>query len=824
MFKVPRLSLIVTLPVSLVILFASLILGEYWYERKMLGEQLTNTISAQLQQDLFRMRIVVDSAIATHDMQRIEQEVSLVATEQDMMVYVLLDASSQIRYANHVIWRNSNAANVLEAYSAKTHHEAVTQDKPITQVDFESLSIQVYYPIYTSSRSRYSNAIDVIYLEYSIATLLFEAIDQLQQRLETVWGFGVLFILLFYYVFYRLHISPLRRLSRAAKKVGAADFQSESAFWSAELSVLHHFLTDVDARLKRATQRLNDAERRWLFSVEGSRNGIWDWNIATGAIFVSDRWKEILGFDANDTTNDYSAWETRLHPDEKSQVLNTLQNYINHQKEDYESVHRLKHKQGHYIWVLDKGKIVEWDELARPIRIIGTITDVSGDVQHHRIAIDKQSHNGLTDLINRDALANALFDQQVECRQNETSAALLLIRLDNFSVINDALGRQLGDRLLMQIAARLTSTFNAAGLIARLGAEEFVILANALGKDSEQANRRALALASEVRHLIGKGFTVSDQHLSISAKVGLVVFDGLGSVEPHRLLTRADTALSHAADAGGCVLYQASMDKNQTQPAKLQQALSSAIENEHLSLAFQPVVDGEGNVGSIEVLIRWYHIDYGFINPSKIIAIAELSDDIVKLELWVFEQVRALMLTLEHQQIALPVFSINISARSFHHDDFIPQLKQKMHQYPLNAGLIQLELEEEVFNVNPQDARNAVLELQELGFLIALDNFGLSMGTLQYLQGVTFSQVKLAQRYLDGISESEENIRLLDALVHMARCLDYPVVAKYLENKELLKIVTDMQCAWFQGYIISRPLVEKDIVQLIKSKLSLSVG
>jgi diguanylate cyclase (GGDEF)-like protein/PAS domain S-box-containing protein len=800
-------------------------MGEYLYEKNILGEQITKSISKQLNQDLFRMRSVVDSAIATQDMQRIEQEVALVATEQDMMVYVLLDANSQIRFANHTIWRNSNAANVLEAYSAKRHHEAVTQNREITLIDFESLSIQVYYPVISSSRSRYSSAVDVIYLEYSIAIILFEATDKLQQRLQTVWSIGVLFILLFYFIFYRLHISPLKRLSRAAKKVGAVDFHLDTAFWSAELNVLQRFLTDVDGRLKRSIKRLNDAERRWLFSVEGSRNGIWDWNIATGAIFVSDRWKEILGFDSDDLANDYLAWEARLHPDEKSQVLNTLQNYINHQKEDYESVHRLKHKQGHYIWVLDKGKIVEWDEQSRPIRIIGTITDVSGDVQHHRIAIDKQSHNGLTDLINRDGLANALFDMQVQCRQSETSAALILISLDNFSVINDALGRQLGDRLLMQIAARLTSTFSAVGLIARLGTDEFVMLANHLGPDSEQANRRALALASEVRQLISRGFTVSEQHLSISAKVGVVVFDGIDSIEPHTLLTRADTALSHANDAAaGCILYQASMDKNQQQPAKLQQALATAIDAGQLSLAFQPVVDVDGNLGSIEVLIRWYHVEYGFITPTKIIATAELTEDIIKLELWVFEQVCSLLLALEHQHVSTPIFSINISAKSFHQEDFIQQLKQKMRQFAIKGSKIQLELAEEVFNVNPQAARKLVLELQELGFLIALDNFGLSMGTLQYLQGISFSQVKLAPRYLDGITESKENTKLLAALVNMAKYLGYPVVVKHIENKELLKITTEIHSTWFQGYIISRPLVEKDIMQLIKSKLSLSVG
>jgi diguanylate cyclase (GGDEF)-like protein/PAS domain S-box-containing protein len=807
-------------------LFFGLLFGEYSYEKSYLNDRVSSTVVTQLQQDLFRMRSVVDSAIATQDMARIEQEVALVATDQSMMVYVLLDASGHIRFANHVIWRDSNAKNVLEAYSAKSHHSAVTRDKPIINVNLERLSIQVYYPVHSGSRFRYSAVIDAIYLEYSISTLLFEAVDVLQHRMKLIWGVGSIVILLFCFGLYRLLISPLRRLSRVAQQVGDESFQSHLLFFSSELRSLHYFLNEVDGRLKRANVRLNDAERRWLFSVEGARNGIWDWNIATGSVFVSDRWKEIIGFTAADSADDYLAWETRLHPDEKAQVLNTLQNYINHQKDDYESVHKLRHKDGHYIWVLDKGKIVEWDETGRPIRIIGTITDVSGDVQHHRISVDKQSHNGLMDLINRDALADELFDQQVLCRPKKDNAALLLISLENFSVISDTLGQQLSDRLLMQIAARLSSTFSSAGLIARLGNDEFVIIANHLGQDLEQANRRALALASEVKQLISRGFTVSEQYLSISAKLGIVVFDGVESVEPQALLTRVDIALTHAKEGGssGCSLYQASMDRNQLQPEKMQKALLDAIALKQLSIVFQPVVDNLGNLGSVEALLRWYHSDYGFINPKKIISIAELSDGLPELELWVFEQICVLLHGLEQQVAKAPIFSINLSSHSFYQADFIQCLIELMRKYSISQHLIQLELTEDVFSVNTQGAKQTVAQLQGAGLSIALDNFGTSMGTLQYLQGVSFSQVKLAPRYLAGIGESEESNKLLAAIIHMATSLGYPIVAKNIEDKPTLKLLSDMQCNWFQGYIISRPLSEKDLMLLIQSKLSLNVG
>jgi diguanylate cyclase (GGDEF)-like protein/PAS domain S-box-containing protein len=807
-------------------LFFGLLWGEYEYEKSYLSDRVSSAVVTQLQQDLFRMRSVVDSAIATQDMARIEQEVALLATDQSMMVYVLLDSSGHIRFANHVIWRDSNAKNVLEAYSTKYHHSAVTQDKPIINISLERLSIQVYYPVHSGSRFRYSAAIDAIYLEYSISNLLFEAVDLLQHRMKIIWGTGSFVILLFCFGLYRLLISPLRRLSRAARQVGDAEFQSHLPFFSSELRSLHYFLNDVDGKLKRANVRLNDAERRWLFSVEGARNGIWDWNVATGSVFVSDRWKEIIGFTAADTADDYLAWETRLHPDEKAQVLNTLQNYINHQKDDYESVHKLRHKDGHYIWVLDKGKIVEWDETGRPIRIIGTITDVSGDVQHHRISVDKQSHNGLTDLINRDALADELFDQQVICRQKQDKAALLLISLENFSVISDTLGQQLSDRLLMQIAARLSSTFSSAGLIARLGADEFVIIANHLGQDLEQANRRALALASEVKQLISRGFTVSDQHLSISANLGGVVFDGIESVEPQVLLSRADIALTQAKEGGnsGCTLYQASMEQNPLQPAKLQQALLNAIDLKQLSIVYQPVVDNLGNLGSIEALLRWYHPDYGFINPKKIISIAETSDGLPKLEFWVFEQVCILLQAIAKSGLKAPICSVNISSRSFHQADFVQRVMDRLNQYQISPQLIQFELAEDVFSVNTEGAKLTLAQLQGIGLSIALDNFGTSMGTLQYLQGICFSQVKLAPRYIVGIVDSEEINKLLAAIIHMATSLGYPIVAKNIEDKATLKLLSNMQCNWFQGYIISRPLSEKDLLQLIQSKLSLNVG
>lgn len=823
--RLPNLSLTILVPVCIFILYLGLVCGQYFYEHAELKDQLASTQSEQIQKDLFRMRHVVESSLLMQDFERLEQEVALVSTDQNMMVYVILDSASEIQFANHIIWRESNATNVLEGYSADLHGSVIANNKPYFKVNFDRLSIQAYYPLNANSRYSYSNSVDLIYLEYDIANTLSESVDRLLKRFIEIWGIGALFLSLFCFMLHYLLIRPLIQLSQAAKNLDSPDFNTDIMCASTELVNLRDYLNQVNGRLSRSKKRLNDAEQRWLFAVEGARNGIWDWCISTGDVFVSDRWKDILGYQPYELDNDYSVWESRLHLSDKLQVLNTLQNYISNQHEYYESVHRLRHKDGRYIWILDRGKIVEWDELGRPSRIIGTITDVSGDVKSQRVANDKQGHNGLTDLINRDVLADQLYDSQVLSRKTGQFSALLMINLDNFKLINDALGRQLGDRLLMQIAARLSATFSSTGLVARLGADEFVILAKNFGNEIDQANKRALALASEVRQLIGRSYTISEQNLSISARIGLVIFDGIESLEPQVLLARADSALEQAKDSrsNGCAIYRPEFEQNQVQPFKLQNELKVAIHNQQMSLVYQPVVDRAGQLNSVEALMRWYHPQYGYISPRKFIAAAELSDCIFELELWALDKVCELIQLLQQTNATIPLMSLNISSRHFHQDHFVNVIISRINAAQISPKLLQFELTEDVFVVNAKVAKNKISELQRYGINIAMDNFGGGSCAVHQLQGIGFSQVKLAAIYLEDIEYNPESFNIVSAVVEFATKLNFPVVAKQVENKQQLNLLTQAKCTWFQGYIISRPLDHDDIIQLINTKLSLSV-
>jgi len=804
-----------------------MVFGGYFYESTDLKQQLAQNATEQLKKDLFRMRHVVESSIQNQDFARIEQEVALTSTDLNMMVYVILDPSSTIHFANHMIWRDSDASNVLEGYSHSIHQSVIHSNKPHIEVNFDRLSIQAYYPVTDNNRFSYAQSVELIYIEYNISDLISDASDALFARTIHIWGIGSLVLVAFCFLLYWVWIYPLSRLSFAAKNIDSASFTNNIPCYSKEVTTLKDYLVQVSGKLKRNQKRLNDAEQRWLFSVESTRNGIWDWNLTTGDVYVSDRWKEMIGYKAYELDNDYSVWESRLHREEKADVLNTLQKYIDGHSSEYESVHRLRHKDGKYVWVLDRGRIVEWSPQGKPIRIIGTITDVSSEIKNQTVEIDKDPANQtvLTDFINRETLADSLYDLQVYSRKVGQFSAILLINLDNFKVFNEALGQELGDRLLVKIAARLSGTFSSAGFVARLGSDEFILLAKSFGNDVEHANKRALALASEVRQLIGRPFSIADQNLSISARVGVVVCDGSESLEPQTLLARADNALEHAKEpkSSGCFIYHPQRDENQVQPFKLSHELHLALAQGQLSLVYQPVVDGDGHITSVEVLPRWYHSQHGFISPRKFIEAAELSDFIFEMELWILENVCALLKKLQVQGISAPIFSQNISSRHFHQEHFTGVVLNRVHSSKVNSAKIQFELNEDVFSINREWVTTKIAELQSSHINVALDNFGSGLCALHQLKGIRLSQVKLAACYVEEDLNSSTTQTMLCALVELASRLDFDVIAKQVETKSQLNNLIHAKCDGFQGYLFSRPLNEDDLIQLLQSKLTLSV-
>lgn len=804
-----KLSLAVLLPLCMLTLYLVLVIGEYLFESDQVRAELAQRQSALIKQQLFRMQNVVQSAQALQDVERIEQEVSLAALDMGTMVYILVDAESRIRFANHTVWRDSNATQVIDGYDVDLHRSVVQAFLPQILVNLDRLTIQAYYPVLP----QYGGAVDLIYLEADLAPLVAEASAKLQQRFMRVWGLGGLLLIGFTFILYFLLIRPFQMLSEAAKQVGTSSFSTSIPWSSSEVLSLQASLQQAHERLSRAVKQLNDSELRWLFAVEGSRNGIWDWDISTGEVFLSDRWKEMIGYAPDELAGVFQTWETRLHPDDKQIVLDALQEYVSGKSKEFESVHRLRHRDGHYVWVLDRGMLVDWDPQGRPTRMIGIHMDVSESAKNHAAITELVDQSVVGRKMLPDVFMVCLSQFLTQGNSSGQWGALLLVEVDRLGLVATLHSHEL-ERLLTQIAARLSSYFTENITVGRLESGNFVLLAKDLAADASAAARRALALASELRQVIARPFHYGHHHFELSACVGICLLDSIETLEPALVMRRAELATLSAKQAGqaGCAFYHAEMDFRQSRDELLQQELQTALQQDSLTLMFQPVINATSELVSAEVLTRWYRADGEFIPPAEFVALAEQGGIIAELDLWVAKRVCLFIQKSRAQGRSLPPLTLNISAFSFGQADFVDTFVGLVKEHGIGANQLGIELNEAAFLMQPQFVDERVSKLVEVGVGIILDHFGSGLSALSCLANQPLVAVKLDMSCIDSLTTMPTKVNVL---ITSARQFNLSVVAKGVESSQQYQAFVELGCDGYQGYLFSRALNQADFIQLV---------
>lgn len=804
-----KLSLAVLLPLCMLTLYLVLVIGEYLFESDQVRAELAQRQSALIKQQLFRMQNVVQSAQALQDVERIEQEVSLAALDMGTMVYILVDAESRIRFANHTVWRDSNATQVIDGYDVDLHRSVVQAFLPQILVNLDRLTIQAYYPVLP----QYGGAVDLIYLEADLAPLVAEASAKLQQRFMRVWGLGGLLLIGFTFILYFLLIRPFQMLSEAAKQVGTSSFSTSIPWSSSEVLSLQASLQQAHERLSRAVKQLNDSELRWLFAVEGSRNGIWDWDISTGEVFLSDRWKEMIGYEPDELAGVFQTWETRLHPDDKQIVLDALQEYVSGKSKEFESVHRLRHRDGHYVWVLDRGMLVDWDPQGRPTRMIGIHMDVSESAKNHAAITELVDQSVVGRKMLPDVFMGRLSQFLTQGNSSGQWGALLLVEVDRLGLVATLHSHEL-ERLLTQIAARLSSYFTENITVGRLESGNFVLLAKDLAADASAAARRALALASELRQVIARPFHYGHHHFELSACVGICLLDSIETLDPALVMRRAELATLSAKQAGqaGCAFYHAEMDFRQSRDELLQQELQTALQQDSLTLMFQPVINATSELVSAEVLTRWYRADGEFIPPAEFVALAEQGGIIAELDLWVAKRVCLFIQKSRAQGRSLPPLTLNISAFSFGQADFVDAFVGLVKEHGIAAHQLGIELNEAAFLMQPQFVDERVSKLVEAGVGIILDHFGSGLSALSCLANQPLVAVKLDMSCIDSLTTMPTKVNVL---ITSARQFNLSVVAKGVESSQQYQAFVELGCDGYQGYLFSRALNQADFIQLV---------
>jgi len=419
-------------------------------------------------------------------------------------------------------------------------------------------------------------------------------------------------------------------------------------------------------------------------------------------------------------------------------------------------------------------------------------------------------HDVLTGLPNRAAFEREL-QYTIDYQFPSTFLGVMYIDLDRFKVINDTLGHDAGDELLIDVAKRLDNCMNGSGYLSRLGGDEFtIIIPNIKSMDIIES------FAEKILEELNKPYNVRGHIFLATASIGVSIklFEMKETVSS--LMKKADLAMYKAKNEGKnqFKVYHPSMDENLKKSFMLASELSKAIYNGELVLYYQPLVNTVTNqIYGMEALVRWQHPSLGLLSPDEFIPLAEDTDIIITMGEWVLrEACRQVKLFSDHLMI-----SVNISPKQFLSIPFVQVIEQVLMDSKLNPYRLHLEITEAVTMNNWEDNHLKLTRLRELGVNISIDDFGTGYSSLSYLAKLPISSLKIPREFVHGIGEKDSNNAILQTIITLGNQLNLNVIAEGIETFEQKEMLEAMGCHLMQGYYFSKPIPSIELEKLLKS-------
>ncbi len=590
-----------------------------------------------------------------------------------------------------------------------------------------------------------------------------------------------------------------------------------------ELAHVNELLMRDIARRREVEQALVESEERYALAAKAANDALWDWDLISNSIYLSERWYRMLGLDPREALADPETWFERAHPQDRQPLRLAVQEHLEGSEDHFELEHRLRGTDGSYRWVLCRGLLVRRDGRV-PMRLVGSMSDITARKEAEARLVHDALHDALTGLPNRvlfmERLAHAI---QVARRNPDMRSALLFLDLDNFKVVNDSMGHWAGDELLRAVAGRIERCLRGTDLLARFGTEkalarfggdEFTILLMGV-RDEEDAVRVARRVLEE----LAKPFHFRGQEVYTTASAGISFVDA-GCDDPSKLLRNADIAMYRAKAEGkaGYAIFDEAMHEGAVRRLELETALRKALERDQLLLHYQPVVSlHHGGIVGFEALVRWQHPVRGLISPGEFVPLAEETGLIDPIGSWVLHQA---CMQLRAWQRAFPKrdlsMSVNISSRQFARQDLAAQVKDTLDDVGLHPRGLKLEITESVLLDHSQTFEDTLAELQRLGVALHMDDFGTGYSSLSYLHRFPFETIKIDRSFVQNMSLGKRSQELVCSVVQLAHALGMNTTAEGVETPEQLGWLRERKCHHAQGFLFSKPVTSTQARKLIE--------
>ncbi|MCE4539601.1 EAL domain-containing protein [Pelomonas sp. P7] len=565
--------------------------------------------------------------------------------------------------------------------------------------------------------------------------------------------------------------------------------------------------THVDIAERRAAEkRLRESDALWKLALECSGDGVWDWHVQAGVEYFSERYLRLYGFEPGDVAASPEAFDARTHPDDIAQMAKDREDHFSGRTPLYRNEHRVQARDGSWKWILSRGMVIERDAAGRPLRMVGTHTDITDRKRQEAQVWQQARVDALTGLPNRRSLRERIERALAQRAVRGEELAVMFVDLDHFKEVNDSLGHDVGDALLVQAAGRLQDCMPASGVVARMGGDEFTVLLAApqVAPEAERVGQAVLEALSEA-------FEVGGERVYVSASIGVSLAPRDGT-EIEALFKHADLALYEAKGAGRnrmSVFTPALHDAAQRR-ARLAAELREALPLRQFSLVYQPILslrDPAAPPRKAEALLRWTHPQLGEVSPVQFIPIAEASGLIVDIGDWVFREAAAQALAWrragrEGFQISINKSPVQFLSERSHRlqPDWITHLRG----LGLPGDALAVEITEGLLLERDEAVAGRLRGLRAAGLSISLDDFGTGYSSLSYLQHHEIDTVKIDRSFVAGLEDDGKALALCRAIVTMAHELGMQVVAEGIETEAQAMLLRHMGCDWGQGWWFGR--------------------
>lgn len=630
------------------------------------------------------------------------------------------------------------------------------------------------------------------FVTYFVGAVAAGALVQFHDRI----GFGVVIatfpVIYFIYLTYKMYL----------RNIEMSVAQAEQAKQHAEI-------------LETQSKALSESEERFRSAFDYAPIGIALVSPSGSWLKVNHALSQILGYTEQEfLTTDF---QSMLCPDDLGNTLIKVHELISGKIPACQMEHRYLHKSGKTVWASWSVSTASEGGSNQP-NLIFQIQDITDKkLAEERLQYDA-THDSLTGLPNRKSFMLRLEEALEKAAKNTAyKVSVLFIDLDRFKFVNDSLGHQIGDELLVGIAERLRDCVRPTDTVARLGGDEFTILVQ--GKYDPQ---EVVRIAERIQEKFAFPFDLNGNEVYTTASIGILHHTEKHQM-PEDLMRDADTAMYQAKRAGKArhEIFDENMHEAVKQTLQLETDLRRAIENREFEVFYQPIYSLKtGEIEGFEALARWDHKKLGNISPDRFIPLAEEIGVIDALGEQILEKACSQMISLKHKFSGnfFPVLSVNVSCKQFAQPHLARKIEKTLNDTGFPAHALKIEITESVFIEHSERAVETLHKLRDLDIEINIDDFGTGYSNLTYLLQLPISSLKIDRSFIAPLETNDDSLQIVRTIVMMARNLGLKVVAEGVENELQVEYLKKLDCERAQGFYFAKPMNFEEVKIFLNEK------